>query len=149
MIFGTKIEAMMLTTLRVTAMVVLALELATLDHPKANDYSDKVIHDEVDEPLRDFDRKFPPGFGATPEESRRNALAIWTINTTLASSESKKSSCSTEITDAWKAGRKGLKPHHDNFDPFRFGAAVCGDLHRVGEPLTFLNCSAPYRRLCK
>jgi hypothetical protein len=101
-----------------------------LDRSKAEKYSHKVIREEVDKPLGDFERRFPPGFGATREESRKNALAIWTINTELSSSKPKKASCSQEITDAWKAGRKGLEPHHDNFDRFRFAAAVCGDLRQ-------------------
>jgi clan AA aspartic protease (TIGR02281 family) len=136
-----------LTSLRVTVAVA-ALELATLNHPKADEYFDRVIHIEVDEPLMDFERRFPPGFGATHEESRKNALAIWTVNTTLASSDTRTGGCSQEITDAWKGGRKGVTPRHDEFDRFRFAAAVCGDLNRVGEPFLFLNCNAPFRRLC-
>ncbi len=138
--------------LRVIA-VVLALEVTMLQPSKAQDlpkgYAERVIRNEVDEPLKDFERRFPPGFGATHEESRQRALNIWAVNTQLSSSESKKSGCSREITDAWNVGRKGLKPHHDKLDRFRFAAALCGDLSRLGEPLSFLNCSAPFRRLCR
>jgi len=51
--------------------------------------------------------------------------------------------------DAWNEGRKRLAPpRHDKLDKFRCAAAVCGDLNRDGEPLYFLNCNAPFRRLC-
>jgi hypothetical protein len=133
--------------LRLTAVLLVSLAL-TASPAKAENYLDSVIRAEVDEPLKQFERRFPPGFGATPEESRNNALAIWNVNTELSASDTQKSSCSKDLTEAWNTGRQRLTSHHDKFDRFRFAAALCGDLYREGEPLTFLNCNAPFRRLC-